>query len=105
MLLLCAKLGRIVIFTAALPDDFEARDLRLVVVHLRRLLAQQLVPCYEYLRKAASEVSAVQVGGCLHAARLPAGSALVFLNHVNFIALRTEHFDTAAAELIAEADG
>jgi len=27
------------------------------------------------------------------------------LNHVNFIALGTVHFDTAAPELVAEADG
>ena len=41
----------------------------------------------------------------MHTAQLTIGPALVFLNHVNFIALRTEYFDTAAPEFVAEADG
>lgn len=96
------KLCRIVIFTAALAHDFEARDLRLVEVHLWWLFKYELVPCYYCLREAAAEVCTVQVGSRLHSSWLPVGPALVFLHHVNFIALGTEYFYSAAPEFVAE---
>lgn len=54
--------------------------------------------------KTASEVGPVQVGGRLYSARLTVGPALVLLNHVNFIALGAEYFDSTAPELVAETD-
>ena len=100
----CTKLWRIVILAAALADDFEAIDLRLVEVDFRGLFAYCFVPGKKCLWKTASEVGPVQVGGRLYSARLTVDPALVLLNHVNFIALGAEHFDSTAPELVAETD-
>lgn len=46
-----AELGRIEVFRATLTDYLESLNLRLVIVHLGRLLHEHFVPRDEFLRE------------------------------------------------------
>jgi hypothetical protein len=87
---------------ASLANYFEPRDLWLVQINFGRHLYKVSMPCYEHMREWGSEVSSIKIGGCLNTA----SSSFVispFLDHVNFFALRTVNFDTAAPQLFTKA--
>ena len=101
----CACLSRVIKLTATLTHHFKPTNLWLIIIYLWRLFTKCLLPGYENLWEAATEICAIQVSSCLDTTWLSSRAALILLHHVNFVTLRTKYLDATAPKFIAKSNG